>query len=104
MWCSALNVLAIFAASVVSSILSANLIEMAWTSISGLTLRISDKTNVESTPPLNAIEIFFPLNFSIFFAIELQIDFSIISELREFSVGTKSSHVFLGRLGVIEGS
>ena len=56
------NVSAIFDAVDVSSTLSANFIDIASISISGCIFRISDKTNVESTPPLNAIEIFFLLN------------------------------------------
>jgi hypothetical protein len=54
--CSASNLSAIFAAAGVSSTLFANFIEVALILRSGLVLRSNDKTNVESTPPLSAID------------------------------------------------
>ena len=50
---------------------------MASMSISGFIFRTSDKTSVESTPPLNAIQIFSPSNVFNFCSILLHIDFSI---------------------------
>ena len=66
MWCSASNVSAIFDASLVSSTLSANLIDTACMLRSGFIFLINDKTRVESTPPLNAIETVLASKVSIF--------------------------------------
>ena len=66
MWCSASNFSAVFAAAFVSVILSANLTDIALMLISGLIFLSRDKTRVESTPPLRAIDTFPSWNFSNF--------------------------------------
>ena len=70
---------AILDAAFVSSTLFANFIDTASISISGFIFRNKDNTRVESTPPLNAIQIFSLSNDSRFCSILLQIDFSISS-------------------------
>ena len=78
MWFT-LNVLAIFDAAFVSSTLFANLMDKASISVSGFIFCNKDKTNVESTPPLNAIQTFWSSNDFKFCSILLEIDFSIKS-------------------------
>ena len=67
-------------------------------------MRIRDKANVESTPPLNAIEIFSPVNFSKFCSIFSHIVFSINSVSGISSLISKSLEVFIGKFGFNEGS
>ena len=84
--------------------LSANFIDTASMLISGFIFRINDRTNVESIPPLNAIQIFSPSNVFNFCSIVSDIDFSINSIFGCSLDATKSFHVFFGKFGLIEGS
>ena len=100
--CSASNLSAIFAAVGVSSTLFANFIETALILRSGLVLRSNDKTSVESTPPLRAIDASFELWDCKLLSISSQIEVSMEGILGGLSIGTKSSHCFLGKFGCIE--
>ena len=63
---------------------------------------IKVRINVESIPPLNAIQIFFTDEMSNCFLRVFVIDFSI-SSTEGFSInGLESFQVFLGRFGVID--
>ena len=77
--CLASNFSAIFAAGIVSSILLANFTEIAFIVIFGNIFLKNARTNVESTPPLNAIEIE-SVVFGILLLIFLIIIFSIFSK------------------------
>ena len=72
--------------------------------ISGFIFLIRDRTKVESTPPLNAMEIFPSSNPSNFCFMLFDIDSSINSMFGCSLTDTKSSHVFFGKFGLIEGS
>ena len=65
-------------------------------------MRSNDKTNVESTPPLRAIEASLELEDPRLLSISLQIEFSMEGTLGGLSIGMKSSQVFLGKFGCIE--
>ena len=88
----------------VSSILLANFIEIASISKSGFNFLICASINVESTPPLSAIQIFLGLHILSFDDISLDIIFSIFSRFGDSLFVSKSFHDFFGRFGVRVGS
>ena len=69
--------------------LFANFIEIALILTSGLVLRSKDSINVESTPPLSAIEI--SCSSVSFFSISLHIEFSIEMGFTGSSIGSNLS-------------
>ena len=100
-WCSALYFSAIFDAVDDSSTLFANFIETALIFRSGFALRSNDKTSVESTPPLIAIETSFEfIDFNLV-SISSNIEFSIKSRFGDPLVDSKSFQVFLGKFGLL---